>query len=152
MDSGVFRSLVEIQPASGRRPPSPDETTAPLTAPDKVVHRTYPSSALPNGESAIELPAVSRYEQLQSGPTTPRNEVEDLEMSVPGASAPNTASDAVDAAMSVWDPYMNRYRLLALCACSLGNGLNDSAAGALIPYMEKCVIPFPSHASSCKFC
>lgn len=38
----------------------------------------------------------------------------------------------------VWDPYMNRFRLLSICLMNFGNGLNDSAPGALIPYMEKC--------------
>ncbi|KAI6782795.1 Bypass of stop codon protein-like protein [Emericellopsis cladophorae] len=32
---------------------------------------------------------------------------------------------------------MNRFRLLVVCALNLGNGMVDSAAGALIPYMEK---------------
>jgi hypothetical protein len=38
---------------------------------------------------------------------------------------------------SVWEPYMNRFRLLAMCLILFGNGLNDSAPGPLIPYMEK---------------
>jgi len=42
-----------------------------------------------------------------------------------------------EALPSVWDPYMNRFRLLFVCALNLGNGMVDSAAGALIPYMEK---------------
>ncbi|KAL8947842.1 MAG: hypothetical protein Q9222_005913 [Ikaeria aurantiellina] len=32
---------------------------------------------------------------------------------------------------------MNKYRLLSACLMCFGNGLNDSAPGALIPYMEK---------------
>jgi hypothetical protein len=62
-------------------------------------------------------------------------DVEDLEMSRPVS--PDPAADAVDTVMSMWDPFMNRFRLLSLCLCNLGNGLSDSAAGALIPYMEK---------------
>jgi hypothetical protein len=62
-------------------------------------------------------------------------DAEDLEMSRPVS--PDPAPDAVDAVMSVWNPFMNRFRLLSLCLCSLGDGLSDSAAGALIPYMEK---------------
>ncbi|KAH7129145.1 major facilitator superfamily domain-containing protein [Dactylonectria macrodidyma] len=33
-------------------------------------------------------------------------------------------------------PFMNRFRLLAVCVANFGNALNDGAAGALIPYME----------------
>ncbi|KAK0982152.1 hypothetical protein LTS01_011451 [Friedmanniomyces endolithicus] len=33
-------------------------------------------------------------------------------------------------------PAMNKYRVLAACLIYLGNGMNDSAPGALIPYME----------------
>jgi hypothetical protein len=44
--------------------------------------------------------------------------------------------DYVEAMPSVWEPYMNRYRLVAMCLGGLINGLNDSAAGALIPSME----------------
>jgi hypothetical protein len=38
---------------------------------------------------------------------------------------------------TVWEPYMNRFRLFSACVMSIGNALSDSAAGALIPYMEK---------------
>ena len=68
----------------------------------------------------------------------------DLEASRPATPTP-TGSDhgdgeAVEAVQSVWDPHMNRYRFLSACLMNFGNGLNDSAVGALIPYMEKYVI------------
>ena len=34
-------------------------------------------------------------------------------------------------------PRINKYRLLAACLMNFGNGLNDAAPGALIPYLEK---------------
>ncbi|KAK3319134.1 major facilitator superfamily domain-containing protein [Apodospora peruviana] len=37
---------------------------------------------------------------------------------------------------SILQPYMNRYRFLSVCLITLGNGLNDSAPGALIPSMQ----------------
>ncbi len=43
----------------------------------------------------------------------------------------------VEALQTVWQPYMNRFRLLAVCLMNFGNGLNDSAPGALIPYIER---------------
>ena len=37
---------------------------------------------------------------------------------------------------TIHNPPMNKWRLLSGCLMSLGGGLNDSAPGALIPYME----------------
>lgn len=134
----MFRTLVEFQPAS-HHPPTPDsESIAPLTAPERVVQRTYPGA--PAQESSpIELHNLSGNgnDYIASGPITPQTEVDadDLEMSRPVS--PDPEANEVDAAMSIWNPFMNRFRLLSLCLCSLGDGLSDSAAGALIPYMEK---------------
>ncbi|KAG8424459.1 hypothetical protein J3459_002569 [Metarhizium acridum] len=134
----MFRSLVELQPASNR---ADSESVAPLTAPQRVVQRTYPGAPAQENAS-IELHSLPGHggEYMASGPNTPRTEVaaDDLEMSRPFSPAP--AADAVDAVMSAWDPFMNRFRLLSLCLCSLGDGLSDSAAGALIPYMETYVL------------
>ncbi|RDW66422.1 hypothetical protein BP6252_10057 [Coleophoma cylindrospora] len=44
---------------------------------------------------------------------------------------------AVDQIQSIWKPYMNRYRVLATCLTALGNGMNDSAQGALLASLEK---------------
>ena len=38
---------------------------------------------------------------------------------------------------TVWDPYGNRFRVLAACLTCFGNGMNDSAPGALIASIEK---------------
>lgn len=35
------------------------------------------------------------------------------------------------------NPPMNRWRFLSACLMCFANGLNDSAPGALIPYLEK---------------
>lgn len=37
---------------------------------------------------------------------------------------------------SFWNPPKNRFRVIALDLTSFGLGLNDSAPGALIPYIE----------------
>lgn len=55
--------------------------------------------------------------------------------------SPGPDAEPVEALASVWEPSMNRFRLLAVCLANLGNALSDGAAGALIPYMEKCVLP-----------
>ncbi|RDW71797.1 hypothetical protein BP5796_07831 [Coleophoma crateriformis] len=44
---------------------------------------------------------------------------------------------AVDQVQSIWKPYKNRYRVLATCLTALGNGMNDSAQGALLASLEK---------------
>jgi hypothetical protein len=38
---------------------------------------------------------------------------------------------------TVWRPYGNRFRALAACLTCFGNGMNDSAPGALIASVEK---------------
>lgn len=138
MDATMLRSLVELQPTSH---PADSESVAPLTAPRRVVQRTYPGAPTQeNASIAIHSPPGHGGEYI---PNTPRTEAtaDDLEMRRPAS--PGPTADAVDAVMSVWDPSMNRFRLLSLCLCSLGDGLSDSAAGALIPYMETYVPSSP---------
>ncbi|KAK2608648.1 hypothetical protein QQS21_002759 [Conoideocrella luteorostrata] len=138
MDAVVFKSLVQVQPKPNR--PASPEATAPLTAPERAVKRTYPANPVQH-EPSIELEHLSRNEHVSGKihservTSTPDVNTDDLEMSRP--SSPDPAPDAVDTVMNVWNPFMNRFRLLSLCLCSLGDGLTDSAAGALIPYMEK---------------
>lgn len=67
----------------------------------------------------------------QSGSASP-----DLEMSRP-TSPVLPRDDGVEALQSMWDPYMNRFRLLSACLMNLMNGMSDSASGPIIPYMEK---------------
>jgi len=65
---------------------------------------------------------------------------EDLEMSRPVT--PNQESDGFEALQSIMNPPMNRFRMLAVCMISFCTGLNDSAPGALIPYIESYVEHF----------
>lgn len=55
------------------------------------------------------------------------------------ASSPPTPirNEAASLAHSFWYPHMNRYRVGAACLIYFCNGLVDSSAGAIIPYMEK---------------
>lgn len=127
MDAIFLRNLVEIQ--SG---PSPDEATRPLTAPEKTYQRSYSYQ-----EEPVETrrAASSHAGVFSSGVVTPRSEDTDLERSRP--TTPVLEVDAVEVVPNVWEPYMNRFRLLAVCLANFGNALSDSSAGALIPYMEK---------------
>lgn len=132
MDTAIIRGLVEVESQSRPLDSPTEELYRPLTAPARVVSRTYPGA--PQRES-FELQRLSRREDgVLSGTATPRTE-EDLEMSRPGSPLPS--DDAIEVTPSVWDPFMNRFRLLAVCLANVGNALSDSAAGALIPYMEK---------------
>ncbi|KAL9596750.1 MAG: hypothetical protein Q9219_005575 [cf. Caloplaca sp. 3 TL-2023] len=63
-------------------------------------------------------------------PVTPN----ELEMSRPPS--PKT-KDAVEALQTLSNPPMNKWRFASACGMCFANGLNDSAPGALIPYMEE---------------
>lgn len=135
MEAVMLRSLVTVESAPATletaplRPPSP---------PARAIPRTYP--AVPQQDDSIELQRIRRPATHTGGPTgsTPVDvsETEDLEMSRP-ATPSNEPDGSVEALQGIWDPYMNRFRLLSACLMNFGNGLNDSAPGALIPYMEK---------------
>ncbi|KAH7342518.1 major facilitator superfamily domain-containing protein [Rhexocercosporidium sp. MPI-PUGE-AT-0058] len=42
-----------------------------------------------------------------------------------------------DEMQTIWEPYKNRFRVLASCFMALSNGMNDSAPGALIESIER---------------
>ncbi len=46
---------------------------------------------------------------------------------------PGTASDYLQ---NIWRPYKYRFRVLAACMMCIGNGMNDSAPGALCPHLH----------------
>lgn len=107
--------------------------------PERAVSRTYPG--MPQKPDSIELQRLSGPASAWPATPAPAPAAKtDLEMSRPTTP---TSSDPpqglVEAAPSAWDPYMNRYRLMAMLVAALRNGLTDAAAGALIPYMEKWV-------------
>jgi hypothetical protein len=100
------------------------------STPAKSVPRVYPGA--PQREDSIELQRIQRP-SLSRGVSV-QDEEPDVEMSRPAS--PVLPSE-VEILPSIWDPYMNRFRFLSSCLMNLQNGLNDSAPGALIPYMEK---------------
>ncbi|KAH0443804.1 MFS efflux [Colletotrichum camelliae] len=140
MEAAMFKTLVEVE----SRDRDNDPTLLPA-APAKAVPRTYPGSPHREGAS-IELQRIDTKNanagkksprgsttpsRAQSPSRTPTTSGSDLEMSRPSTPI------AIESLPSITDPYMNRFRLAASCLVNLGNGLNDSAPGALIPYMEK---------------
>ena len=58
-------------------------------------------------------------------------------MSRPATPESPNVGDAVEAVQTMWDPYINRFRMLSVCLMAFGNGMNDSAPGALIQYLEE---------------
>ncbi|KAK5740400.1 hypothetical protein LTR17_004663 [Elasticomyces elasticus] len=70
-------------------------------------------------------PAVTGYQ-------TPKSPG-DIEAATP----PTPRQQHVVGIVPSWSyPAMNKWRVLAACLIYVGNGINDSSAGALIPYME----------------
>ncbi|KAF9874666.1 MFS efflux [Colletotrichum karsti] len=144
MEASMLRTLVEVE----SRDRDNDQPLLPA-APAKAVPRTYPGAPQREGGS-IELQRIDTKNahrhtddntktagdskapsRAQSPARTPTTSGSDLEMSRPSTPV------AIEALQSITEPHMNRFRLAASSLMGLGNGLNDSAPGALIPYMEK---------------
>jgi hypothetical protein len=112
--------------------------TVPI-APQRAVPRTYHTVPDPielqsfqfNGKQNAP-PASGRA--TPSGTQTPRTPSE-VEMSRPATPRQNE-DDGVEAMQSFSSPPMNRFRMLSVCLLNFGNGLSDSAPGALIPYSK----------------
>lgn len=127
MASLAFAAGLDIQhPPSAKtntKPPSVEELDA-IELPNYglVSSRTYSATITPAGSN-------TPYEAPNGTQKTP-NELEH--------SQPPTPKQG-DAALIVpsWSyPRMNKWRVLATCMEYFGNGLNDSAPGALLPYIE----------------
>lgn len=134
MASQLFGSLVELQSA-------PKDST--IASPSAVVYKKREPVILPS-PSAQELDQIEWGKRLcgpvdtqvnsdDQTPQTPQTP-NDLERSVP--STPHVER-AVDLVQSFTKPRMNVWRVLAACLISFANGLNDGAAGALIPSIEE---------------
>ena len=126
MASHPFGALIDIDESAQIRDPPPVLQKEPHGLPD-----------LP---TAYELDELRRATH-SSGPcipTTPGTQTprtpNDLEMS--RAPSPEY-TDAVDVMQTWTNPPVNKRRVLSACMMNFGNGLNDAAPGALIPYMEE---------------
>ncbi|KAL8755659.1 MAG: hypothetical protein Q9199_003491 [Rusavskia elegans] len=88
----------------------------------------------PNIHELDELSFGNRYNG-PSEPPTPSGVQTPITPNELEMSAVNEQS--VEVMQTLTNPPMNRWRLLSACMMCFGNGLNDSAPGALIPSMEK---------------
>jgi hypothetical protein len=128
MEAMMLRGLVAVESAPASFP----------AAPEPAVRRTYPGA--PQCDVSLELTPLQRPTTLpepghNSGIGLVRDDLPDIEMSRPVTPAAGT--EGVDTVETIWNPYRNRFRLLAVCFINFGNGLNDSALGALLPYLEE---------------
>ncbi|KAF2789567.1 MFS general substrate transporter [Melanomma pulvis-pyrius CBS 109.77] len=144
MSSAAFHGFFDIQPISTSNaapgPTAPTVTSPPAThQKDKVTPPTpieldeYTFGARYNGppepgvQSGTEIP----FEHESPMPKSPN----ELEMSRPPSPKRDAAVSA--ASLQTWkNPTMNIWRIASCCLIYLGNGINDSVVGALIPYME----------------
>lgn len=98
------------------------------------------SVALPDLPTAFELGNLNgnaAYHHTSDTATPTGLQTPSSETSDDGRPVSPEYGRPVEALQSMKRPAINRYRLLASCAMNLCGGLNDSAPGALIPYLEK---------------
>jgi hypothetical protein len=138
-----FALYLDVEPSST----SGESAQLPLipAAPEKAVPRTY-HSVPQSPPDSIELDSLQWGARLtgpvESGGINPSDaEIpsgpNDVEMSRP--TTPIPGNDGFEAMQSITNPPMNKFRMLAVCAMNFCMGLNDSAPGALIPYVESYV-------------
>jgi hypothetical protein len=134
MTSHSFGAFIEVESSTGNG--KGVEHAIPI-APQKALPRVYHS--MPHTPNDTELDNIQWGKRLngpsESGTSTPTG------YQTPRApfdieSRPQSPVHGVDAMQSFSNPPKNRFRLLAVCLMNFGNGLNDSAPGALIPYVE----------------
>ncbi|OCL14399.1 MFS general substrate transporter [Glonium stellatum] len=86
-----------------------------------------------NSRGGMQTPRTSQTPHTGAQtPITPMSPNE-LEMS----RSPSPKRDEAASLVQSWsNPPMNKWRVLTCCLIYFGNGLNDSAPGAILPYME----------------
>ncbi|KAF9773146.1 hypothetical protein IL306_009052 [Fusarium sp. DS 682] len=129
MDTSILSGLGVVQPIP-TKPPN-GEISRPLTAPPKTASRVHIGS---DQRESFDLDILPVRDD-QEAHTVSANLGNDLEMSQPNS--PNPNAETIEIAPTIWDPFMNRFRLLSTCLSQMNNALSDGATGALIPYMEK---------------
>jgi hypothetical protein len=59
------------------------------------------------------------------------------QVSPAGDYVPQDEARSTEQIQTIWNPYKNRFRVLAAGLTAFGNGMNDSAPGALIASIER---------------
>lgn len=117
------------------------ESASPIAGPPAVLFKD--AHSLPDLPTAYELDELGKNNNVvsknSSGPSvppipsgahTPKNI--DMEMSRPVS----PEHEVTEVLQTINSPPINKWRVLSCALANFGNGLNDSAPGALIPYME----------------
>jgi fucose permease len=125
MNSHIFGAFVQVEAAS-----RPLETPTAVVAKEKTtVYHPPATHELDELQWGARLTGPSTNDPISSTPATPR------ELEQPAPPTP-PQRNAVDVVQSVSNPKMNRWRVAACCLTFFTTGFNDSAPGALIPYLE----------------
>lgn len=131
METSMLSGLSVVQPVPTK--PAKQDMSRPLTAPPMTTSTTNIGSAQRESFGLEILPV--RDDPKPDNASS--DHIDDLEMSHPDR--PDSNTETVEVAPTIWDPFMNRFRLLSTCLSQINNALSDGATGALIPYMEKYV-------------
>ncbi|MCJ1283346.1 hypothetical protein MMC26_002674 [Xylographa opegraphella] len=129
MAAGVAVAFINIEEQSG------------IIDPPAVVHK--------NDHGVKSSPSVYELDQMNFGDRYDGPSTNSSVPAVPdGAGMPPDLNEletnirtshgahiGVDTVQSLFDPPMNKWRFVAACLMCFANGLNDSAPGALIPYI-----------------
>ncbi|KAJ5370835.1 uncharacterized protein N7496_006927 [Penicillium cataractarum] len=128
MASSRLRAFIEIDSSS--------QMSSPPAAVQKYKQGASPSTyeldeIQPQQTSKVGAKSVK---PSTSGPSTPTPTPSVLENRLPTPPANDVTEWATDLTVMSWK---TKWRLLGCCLINFGNGMNDSAPGALIPYIEK---------------
>ncbi|MCJ1291201.1 hypothetical protein MMC34_002744 [Xylographa carneopallida] len=113
-----------------------------VSGPPAVVHKD--DHGIKTSPSLYELDQMN-FGDRYTGPSTnsavstvteAANDPSDLNELETNIRSSDGAHLAVDTIQSLSNPPMNKWRFMAACLMCFANGLNDSAPGALIPYIE----------------
>ena len=111
------------------------EQTVPIAGLPRVLSKDH--VAFPDLSTAFELQTLDDQARSSVPPTPSGQQTPTTFDSETSRSASPDYGRPIGALPSMRRPAINRYRLLATCIMNLCGGLNDSAPGALIPYLEK---------------
>ncbi|TLD08075.1 hypothetical protein PspLS_10572 [Pyricularia sp. CBS 133598] len=132
MDPHTALSLFSIEKS---QKPISSRDQSPLP-PAKAHSRTPPYA--PQAPEPIPLHNLGASSDAAhiNGQKSPDPDLERSRPSSPDSGEANPAT-ATETLQTVWDPYMNRFRVASSSFINFANGLNDSAPGALIPTIEE---------------
>lgn len=136
MTSRVLGAFIDVALSVTNNGPGHTIPSAPQKSVPRLYHSLH-SNPDPVGldlRCGVKPTGTNGSGTTSPGYQTPRVPI-DLEMSRP--TTPSNEQAGIDTIQSFSNPPMNRFRMLSICLMNFGNGLNDSAPGALIPYIEK---------------